>query len=195
MLPEVRPVPNMLRNTMTAVPKVPRVKSTSWKVVIILAPSLTKLGDYQIIKFFRGGGWDCSCPAVYWAKMKSLWNKQCRHYKMCTLRGGEKPVPTLEEALQLLKDKKIPMRNVWDKMNICAMPVNYSISEIHCKKCPLYPVWCNKHVIIFGKRNSRKPMIWKIQTALYNDKRRIATKLLRKYLKLVRAVRNEPRRN
>ena len=160
-----------------------------------MVPSLTKLGEFQIMTFFRGGGWTCSCPAVYWSQMKKLWNKKCRHYKRVTLRTEEFPMEEFEKAYEMLKDKKVPMEKVWETMSICAMPLQYSISEIHCKKCQLYPNWCNKHLITYSRRNSKKPMVWKIHTALLNNRRKDAKTLMLKYIKLVRAVRNEPRRN
>lgn len=180
---------------MTAIPRSPRVISVSWKEIKVDVPSLSNLGELQSMRFLKGGGYDCVCRAYYWASMKGQMSRKCRHYNRCTLKATGNPIKELEEALEMLKDKKVPMEKVWEKASICAMPLQYSLTEIHCKKCTLYPNWCNKHIITFSTRKSKKPMIWRIQTALLNNRRKDAKSLLRKYIKLVRAVRNEPRRN
>lgn len=182
---------------MTAVPRTARPVTLGSRMLRILVPSRSELGKFREIKFFKGGGWTCNCPAVYWARQRQDgWSKKCYHYRMTTLDAGKEPLPTLEEALFQLKNKSVPMKTIWENMRICSMPTKYQLSEMYCKSCPMYPEWCNVHIITFGKRGLKKPMIWRIQSALLNERRKDAIRLLSHFIKLVSAIRNEPiRRN
>ena len=83
------------------------------------------------------------------------------------------------------------MDDVWDELRICVMPEKYKKSEIYCSDCELYPYWCNKHPMRFKNRNTSKPLIWKMGAALNNGRRKDALKLLKQFIKVVQAVRNE----
>lgn len=177
---------------MTAQPRTPKVILTSARILKIHAPSRSELGKFREIKLFKGGGWTCDCPAVYWARQREEgWSKKCYHWRMTSLEAGKPPMPILEEALTQLKSRKVPLKTIWDNMRVCSMPVKFSLTELYCKTCPFYPYWCNKHIIIYGPRGTKKPLIWKIQSALLNERRKDAIKLLTHFIKIVRAVRND----
>lgn len=154
----------------------------------LIAPSKSKPLTPRIIQYYPSGKHHCSCPGWQWFRRTGEHEKKCRHHKMTTIPFS--PSNTLRQlvyALKIAKNKAKKLYVTWGFVS-CQFPEHRPQQSVHCSKCVLYPTYCNIHPIYFGSRSSSKPLIWKLQTAIYLGKRKKATRLLRKFLKVINAI-------
>lgn len=175
-------------------PKTPRIVEQNWRRLSFDVPSLTLIKrkakrPFRNITHFTNGSHNCVCPGYYWAVQTRAWSRKCRHWKMTTVRAGADGVlEGFEEALKILTSKGTDAYVAWNLIGRCAFPVNYRMTELYCEDCPLYPHYCNIHPC-YVKRHS-KPLLWNIQREIYNGKKKNAARLLRKIIKIVKALKN-----
>lgn len=174
-----------LRITRSPVPT-----KVSFRYLRLIAPSKSKPLVPQTIQFYPSGKHHCSCLGWVWFRRTGEHHKKCRHYKMTTIPDSRSDtLKQLEYAFKILGNSAKKLYVAWGFVS-CQFPQHRDEGSVHCSGCMLYPDYCNIHPIYFGKRSNSKPLVWKLQTAIYNGRRKEATKLLRRFLKVVRAARS-----
>lgn len=155
----------------------------------LLAPSKSKPLNPRTIQYYPSGKHHCSCPGWNWFRLQGKHDHKCRHYKLTTTPSTNcDPLNSVLHALKVIKDAASRPFVSWGFVT-CLFPQSRAVEgSVHCAACPLYPEYCNIHPIYFGKRNNQKPLVWRIQTAIYNGKRKEAARLLRKFAKIAKAI-------
>lgn len=164
--------------------KAPQIISQRPNILFLRVPSRSKPKETRIVKYESGVRGLCDCPGDYWFKVKGEEDvKMCRHHKMTTIRKAlGDPMGLLIKAMAYARDRGTKLCVAWGHV-FCQFPEHRNDKEIHCTSCPLYPETCNIHPIMHGR--NRKPEIWKLQTAIYNDRRKDAQKIIKKILREV----------
>ena len=163
--------------------KVPRIIRQRNDYLDLRVPSQSRPGHLQQIQYWEDGNHNCECPRYQWAVKTKKFTRRCRHWRMTTIEPGDMPVTRLKRAIRAVKQNARTPRKIW-KMLRCLNPQKYRLG-VRCSSCELYPEYCNVHPIRYSRRGTRKPMIWKIQTALYNGQKRKAQAMMMKLLKRV----------
>lgn len=175
--------------------KVPRVVSVTPTRLLLKAPSkstkLPRLVEY--LKTSKGiEKKDCSCPGTYWFRVKGQADKKmCRHHKMTTVHESTNSTPykDLMGAIDTVKNRSRALYVVMADIR-CQHPEHRGV--VHCDECPLYPETCNVHKIVYDKNGRKRvPQVWKLQTAIYNGRRKDAKRILVQILKNVRRTRKQ----
>jgi hypothetical protein len=170
--------------------RVPIIISQSERYLQLAVPSKSKPGTYRTVEYKPNGDKDCSCPGVHWFKVKGQdLYKLCRHQKMTTIPPTHEygiPRQMLNHAKRLIKNKKAALYAAWGNVQ-CQYYQYYKDDETHCMKCPLYPEVCNIHKIMYGRGpQARLPLIWRLQTACYNNKRREAQRIINQIINYIK---------
>ncbi len=170
--------------------RVPIIVSQSERYLQYAVPSKSKPGTYRTVEYKPNGDRECSCPGTYWFREKGQdLYKLCRHQKMTTMQSSHKygiPYTMLEHAKRLIKKKGVALFAAWGNVQ-CLIPQHYKDNETHCMKCPLYPEVCNIHKIRYGRGpRARLPLIWRLQTACYNNKRAKARKIINQIINIIK---------
>jgi len=168
--------------------KVPKLIYQSKRALMLEVPSKSEPGMTHITEFKPDGSRDCRCPGVYWFKKRGQdLVKYCRHQKMSTIfKSTDEPWSELKQAMTTAKDKNRMLAVALNHIK-CQVPDHYQEDRVHCTGCPLYPVTCNIHKITIN-HHGRLPLVWKIQSKVYNGKRTDTIKILGKILKNVRKI-------
>lgn len=162
----------------------------SYRYLRLLVPSKMTPTEPRTIQYYPSGKHHCGCPGWMWNRRLGKHDSKCRHHKMTTIKTG--PSDTLKELLysfKLLSNRAKKMYVSWGFVS-CQFPQHRDEGAVHCTGCIMYPEYCNVHPIYFGKRSNSKPLIWKLQTAIYNGRRKDALQLMRNFVKVVRAIRS-----
>lgn len=164
------------------------IEQSGMKFLKLRVPSKST-PDPRTITYFPSGKHFCDCPGHAWKVKRGTFIqpnqlKWCRHHSMTTLK-----------VLELFKDRIYIYINsgqleaAW-KLIGCQRPDFYQAERVHCTDCPLYPDVCNIHPIRARSRN-RKPLVWRLQTAIFNHRKKDAKRLFRKYCKAVKGMQHE----
>jgi ferredoxin len=86
------------------------------------------------------------------------------------------PGDLLNIAIEMIRDKRRAPYVALAQLR-CQFPENYNHMKVHCHGCGLYPRVCNIHKIKINHRG-KLPLVWRLQTAIYNGRRKDAEKLL-----------------
>lgn len=169
---------------------VPHIEKQDFNYVKLQVPSKSKPGLTHALHFYPSGRHHCKCKGHGWAVKTRKYAQKCRHWKMSTIqdRNFAKPLSYLEYSLKLMRDPTKWISVSWGFIS-CQFPMYRRPAGVKCSGCPMYPAFCNKHPIYYGPRKNSKPLIWKIQTAVYNKRRGDAVRLMKKYIKEVKRCR------
>lgn len=143
-------------------------------------PSKSRPLNPRIVHYYPSGRHHCEECLGH--KYMPPGNKRCRHFKMTTMDTSSRPAHYLKYAYKLLRNLKKPPYVSWGFVR-CQFPEHRPVLNVRCYKCPLYPGTCNVHPIMHGKRARKKPLVWRLQTAIYNNRRKDALKLMRRFIK------------
>jgi hypothetical protein len=143
-------------------------------------PSRSRPGAPKTLHYYPSGLHHCEECLGH--KFMPTGRKRCRHFKMTTMDTSRRPFHYLKYAYQLLRNRRKAIYVSWGFVR-CQYPELRPLFKVKCFKCPLYPRTCNIHPIYFGKRARRKPTVWKLQSAIYNGRRKDALRLLRQFIK------------
>lgn len=169
----------------------PFPSKVSYRYLQLIAPSKSKPLVPQTIQFYPSGKHHCSCLGWIWFRRTGEHSKKCRHYKMTTIPVSHSDtLKQLEYALKILSNKAKKLYVAWGFVS-CQFPKHRNEDSVHCSSCILYPRQCNIHPIYFGNRSTSKPLVWKLQAAIYNGRRKDALRLMRKLLKIVKASKGD----
>lgn len=166
--------------------KVPSINKQEPGYLDLRVPSKGSLGSLRQIQFWEKGTHNCNCPRYSWAMKTKKFSNKCRHWKQTTIQTGDMPMTRLKRAIRALKQNARSTNGIWAMLR-CLHPHKYKLG-IQCQGCPLHPYWCNVHPIRHSKRGTMKPVIWKIQTALYNGRKKEALKMMRKLLEVAEFI-------
>ena len=166
--------------------KVARIIKQTRDYLDLRVPSKSRPGSMRQIQFWEKGTHNCNCPRYGWAHKTQKFSDRCRHWRETTMVTGDMPTTRLKRAIRALKQNARSPRRIWSMLR-CLHPHRYKLG-IRCTGCPFYPYWCNVHPIRHSRRGTMKPVVWKIQTALYNGNKKEALRLMRKLLEVVEAV-------
>jgi len=166
--------------------KVAKINKQTRDYLDLRVPSKGKPGSVWQIQFWEKGTHNCNCPRYKWAMKTMKFSNKCRHWIETTIQVGDMPMTRLKRGIRALKQNARDPRGVW-KMLRCLYPHRYRLGT-RCHGCPFYPTWCNVHPIRHSKRGTKKPVIWKIQTALYNGNKKEAMRLMKKLLEVAEAI-------
>jgi len=157
--------------------------------IVVQAPSKSEPGIRREVHLYSSGRHFCSGPGHYWFKVKQMYEKKCRHVKMSTIPESRKHTYNLRYVKMALSRyvNKHPSA-LWRFIN-CQFPYLRPLNKVRCTGCPLYPQTCNKYVIYYGPRQRHKPLVWRLQTAMYHGRRKDAKKMLRRFMKEVENAR------
>ena len=170
--------------------KVSKIIEQSEDYLKLEVPSKSSPTDNRTITFYPSGKHFCSCPGHEWKVIRKSYTlpnhkKWCRHHSLTTL-----PI------LEMFKDRTYfyisqgYIKAAWRFIG-CQFPEYYNEMQLHCTRCPLYPETCNIHPIRFGKHNTRKPLVWRLQTAIFNKHRAASKKLFRRFCRITKEVKDE----
>ena len=164
---------------------VPHVKELDRNYLQLTAPSREK-GKVYKVTFFPSGKRHCECLGHYWFMKGKGYDKFCRHCKMSTIFKSVSGdiFGEFRNALKILGNKKTDMPVAWSFVH-CQFPEHYVEGTVHCQRCSLDPDVCNIHPIKYGPRILRKPLIWKLQTAILNGRRKESKRIIRKIIKTI----------
>lgn len=161
--------------------RVPIIVSQSDRYLQLEVPSKSEPGLTRVVEYKPNGDRECSCPGAYWFREKGQdLYKLCRHQKMTTINEQVHnwPYDRFCEMREMVRTKRVPLYVIWGN-HTCMNAENRNDNGIHCTGCPLYPKVCNIHKIKYGNGpRARLPLIWKLQTACYNNERTRARKLI-----------------
>lgn len=169
--------------------RVPQIVSQSKLYLQLKVPSKSKPNSTRTIEYKPSGDSVCDCPGDYWFKVRGLeYDKMCRHHRMTTIEEAQgDPKVFLDEAWRLVNDRSKALYAVLAYMK-CMQPEHRS-NRIHCEGCPLYPITCNIHKITYKyKGRNKSPLIWRLQTAIYNGRRKDARLLLTQIRARIRRI-------
>jgi len=160
--------------------RTPKVIYQSERELGLKVQSKSEPGVPHMVSYKPDGERDCSCPGHHWFKIRKLdQTKMCRHHKYTTIPIDNDPVWSWKMTSKILKKRSIPIKTVLNNM-VCAFPGHRNPFAVHCSDCPLYPTTCNIHPIKTGRS---KPLVWKLQTAVYNGRRKDAIKIVKEIIK------------
>lgn len=170
--------------------RVPRIIDVNSNYIKLETPSKSAPGIRQTVTYWSTGKHHCECEGHYWFMKKGLFENMCRHCKMSTvfpssLMSG--PLAELMVAMDVLKDRVLKAFVAWHYIR-CQFPEHYEPGALMCRGCPMYPVYCNIHPIKYSARGTRKPLVWRLQTAIYAGEKKRARKLLRQYVKKLKEL-------
>ena len=166
--------------------RVPSIARQRYGYLDLRVPSRGTPGLLRQIQFWKDGNFNCGCPGYYWGVKSEAQSRQCRHWRETTMVTGDMPITRLKRAIRALKQGARSNVGIWQMLK-CLYPYKYKLG-VRCVQCPLYPHWCNVHPIKFSKRGTKKPVIWKIQTALYAGRKKAALKMMNKLLIVAEAL-------
>lgn len=157
--------------------------------LILRVPSKTHPHEPRLVEYKIEGDRFCDCEGHHWFTVKGeAATKMCRHHKMTTIRtalSGD-PRGLLRTALRLVGDHSKATSVAWAHV-FCQYPEHRKTLE--CTGCPLYPVVCNIHPIRY--KRSAKPLVWKLQTAIYAGKRKESQRIIRKIMNAITKVKSK----
>jgi hypothetical protein len=155
-------------------------------MVMYLVPSDSQPGTTHLVEYGPGDKRSCSCIGAEWLEKKGVAHmKLDRHQRMTTIERADpesQGQSMFHQARELLKEKSISLEAVWGHIK-CMHPEFYDEYNIHCGGCPLYPVKCNIHKITYDARKKKQPLVWKLQMALYNGRRKEAKRIMKEMVK------------
>lgn len=161
----------------------PKVLKDDRNYLKILAPSKSQPEAPRTIQFYPSGKHHCDCPGWSWFRKRGEAYKLCRHAKMTTIpvAKSDRQFDYLLDAMKFIGDPDTALYVAWGSIQ-CQFPEYRGLDTVKCDACPLYPKVCNVHPTRFGSgpRNNRKPLVWKLQTAIYNGRRKEALRLVRR---------------
>lgn len=169
---------------------VAKIEKQETNYLHLKVPSKSSPGEPRDLVFYPSGKHHCSCPGHDWKVKRQTYSlpnhkKWCRHHTMNTL------VPMELFTRRILHYiTKGYIKAAWQFIS-CQFPEHYSEEQIHCSSCPLYPKYCNIHPIHFGKHLSRRPLVWRLQTAIFNKRRKDALTLFKSLNRKVKEIKNE----
>jgi len=168
----------------------PKVLEVDRRYIRLSVPSVSEPLEPRTVQYYPSGKHFCDCPGWSWFRKRGEAYKLCRHAKMTTMQIVKSDqAAQLEYAVKLVDDKTAALPVTWGFV-ACQFPIYRGLDTVQCTACPLFPNNCNVHPIRFGKgcRNNRKPLIWKVQSAIYNGRRKEASRLLRRFARIVAAL-------
>lgn len=170
------------RNLISPVPVEVKIKYLRLAVASKSSP-----GKPRLIQFYPSGKHHCSCPGWEWFRLQGKHDSKCRHFKLTTIPTVfTDPLGQLQHGLEVLKNKSRKMYVSWGFVS-CQFPENKG--TVHCTNCMMYPRYCNIHPTYTGSRGTSKPLVWKIQTALNNGRRKEALRMYKTLVKVAAALR------
>ena len=161
--------------------RVARIHYQSKHMVMYKVPSESNPGTTHLVEYGPGDKRSCSCIGAEWLEKKGIAHmKLDRHQRMTTIQLAEPPSQgqsLYQQATKIIKTRACDLAAAWGHIR-CTQPVHYDEFAIHCEGCPLYPVVCNIHKITYGPRKKKQPLIWKLQKAIYNGRRKESREIL-----------------
>ena len=144
--------------------KIPKIAAQTEDEIIYRVPSKSRKELMQLMAYSSVEKPICTCEGAHWIKQRGL-DKTCRHQKETTIANTcDTPLESLDalnHVLYLIK-KKQSAETMWSYVTCLNTDKR---GELRCTNCPLYPYVCNIHLMRFG---NMKPLVWKLQTSLYN---------------------------
>jgi len=107
---------------------------------------------------------------------------------MTTIEPSENAMAIFERFLPIIKAGAGDTSKLWMDVRVCSSPMNYNMNSLYCTKCPMYPGTCNR-VLITVK--GRKPLIWALQAALLNNRRKDAKEILEKIININKMIKGQ----
>jgi len=152
-------------------PRTPVILSQTRYQIKLAVGKLSFNGEEGALTYFSSGDFSCTCKAFFWAKKKMQYPRVCGHQHLVTIICHADALECLHQALDRIKEEKTSLSREWMDIRFCQYPMNFSMTRLYCKECPLFPDICNR-ILITSK--GRKPLIWKLQSALFNGRRKDA---------------------
>lgn len=165
------------------------VQQTS-NTLVLRVPSESTPSSPRTLTFYPSGKHHCDCPGHEWKVMRKTYTlpnhkKWCRHHTLNTL-----PLLEFLEARTLHYIRRGYIKAAWPLIG-CQLPEHYNEEAIYCQDCPLYPSICNIHPIHYGRQLNHKPLVWKLQTAIFAHERKRALRLFKTLRRKAQEVKDE----